>query len=182
MADIAKSKRKLILPTVFSPMVEQQIAYTSKEYAYKLASILAGRLRGAILTQAYDWAPLSEAWLAKKEKMGWDLRILRATGDYVNSIVPRRHRNLDNTVDDFTYVVQPSPDHVTHSGKTLKQIGFYLEYGTLNRDGTIRMPARPHWRPVWKKFKSEQETIKREIQSAVVKRLGDVLRGVTRRV
>lgn len=175
MADTVKRKRKLVLPKVFAPLVEQQISYVSKEYAYLLASKLAGRLRGVILKQEYDWAPLSESWLKRKERMGWDLRILRATGDYVNSIVPRR-------IDDNTYSVEPSPDHVTHSGKTLKQIGFYLEYGTLNANGTIKMPARPHWRPVWIQFKADQKEIKKEIQAETIKRLRPVLAHVSRRV
>lgn len=173
MADKLKANKKLVSTSLFVPMVEQEITYASREYSYKLASKLAGQLRAAILNQTYDWAPLSPAWLARKEALGWDLRILRATGDYVNSIVPRRH-------DDVTYVVAPS-DKVTHSGKTLKQIGYYLEFGTLNANGTEKMPPRPHWRPVWMEFKADQDNIKSEIQKTMLKRLGKVFVRVYRR-
>lgn len=148
---------------IFVSILNESVDDLDANFAYRLSGHLAGRLRQVILAQELDWEPLSERWLKYKIKKGWDTRILRATGAYVNSIQPRK-------VSKHVYKVAPS-NRKTKSGATLHQIGSYLEYGTVNADGSMRMPARPHWRPVWEEFLREQGEIVAEMKKHFVANL-----------
>jgi len=173
MADRIRQTSAFPDARVLADVIEKETRKVAREIAYRIASKLAGRVRATILNQEQDWEPLSEAWLRKKEKMGWDTRILRATGKYVNSIVARRVK------DQAKYTVSPSEEKI-HSGATLKQLGTWLEFGTKMPDGNVRMPARPHWRPVWREFKMNQEKLIREIQKQILPAYRNALK--TRRV
>lgn len=127
----------------------------SREVGRKVALRVAGRVAGKVRDQVIrqvgrsDWPPLNPDYKKWKRRNSLDTRMLRATGEYVNSIVPR----LDE--ENSQFVVAPANrihKHPIYEGQdaTLDQIGVWLEYGTVNADGTPRMPARPHWRPVVK--------------------------------
>ncbi len=143
---------------IVASVIDRETKKMAREIAYRVAARLAGKLRSTILNQTMNWTPLSEDWLRRKEALGWDTRILRATGAYVNSIVARR-------ISDSRYEVAPG-NTITESGVSLKQIGAWLEYGTIYPNGHVRMPARPHWRPIWRQFMvKDQEEIIKDIQS-----------------
>lgn len=121
---------------------------------YRLSGHLAGKVRDTIIRQTENWPPLSPRYAKWKAKHGLDERVLRATGQYVQSIVPRR-------VGD-SYVVSASPNaHVDpRTGKPnpalpMTLLSIYLEYGfdVVGKDGRRhKMPPRPHFRPVYREF------------------------------
>ena len=134
-----------------------------RKTALKVAGRAAGRVRDQILRQVgvAEWPPLSPPYKARKAALGLDERILRATGEYAASIVPR----VDE--ENRQYVVAPADrphrdQRLSKSDATLSQSGEWLEYGTVNADGTVRMPARPHWRPVITDMVENMEAHKKE--------------------
>jgi hypothetical protein len=143
-----------------------------RELAYRVASHIAGEVRDTILRQTQsDWPPLSPNYARHKALHGLDPRMLIATGAYVHSIVPRR--NGPNS-----YTVAPSEEPLTDSkgrptGYTLTDLGAWLEFGTLNPDGTQKMPPRPHWRPVLDDYSHDQTEVEKEMQT----RISESIRG-----
>jgi hypothetical protein len=162
-----------ILRRVAIPRIEQ----AGRKVTRVVAARYAGQVRQAILGQEFedDWEPLSPKYLRWKVRMGLDERLLRATGEYVQSIQVRLGE------EDGVYIVSPAdrshrdPRVARPDGPSLKQIGFWLEYGTFKvvqlEDGNVGarvlMPARPHWRPVWTRFKSDLDRHRQEVRDRV---------------
>jgi len=168
-----------MLRQIARPLIEE----AGRKVTFRLANRYAGLVRETIIGQqlADKWVPLSPAYLLWKIRMNLDTRLLRATGEYVQSIVVRRE-------DDY-YIVKPAerkhedPRVAREDGPTLKQIGFWLEYGTWtvsqaddgSTEARVKMPARPHWRPVWINFKANlaqhTEEMRRKVWAQVAPRL-----------
>jgi hypothetical protein len=142
------------------------------------ARALAREVRMRIRAQVYNWPDLSEKYLQWKEEQGLDTRMLIAYGYYINSI--NAWETPTGVQVGIGGIAGEEPFH-KRSGLSLRLIGRWLEYGTFNEDNSVRMPARPHWRPTildWKnnKFPSEKAKIK-ELMVAKAKRdLRDRLR------
>lgn len=127
------------------PLMKAHFRAAPRRAAYRIANQLAGKVRSLILEQSQPWAPLSPRYAAHKERWDLDPRTLIATGRYVNNI---RARLSD---DGQSYEVGASRDsHDAVPGRpdvTFEQLALWHEFGTRNSDGSVRMPARPHFRP-----------------------------------
>lgn len=142
-------------------VLEEQVEKASKKVAFRIAQRAAGKLRQVILDQAYAWTPLTQPYLRKKIREGLDTRILRATGEYAASIAPRWSEEKK------AFVISAADRPHARTKASLKQIGEWLEYGTRNKDGSVRMPPRPHWRP----FQAWAETQTGEWREEYVKKV-----------
>jgi len=119
----------------------------STRYLRKVATLLAESVQDTILYQINIKPPLSDAWLERKRREGYDLRILVMTQEYVDNIsvietpTPRSRGGTFEVSVGF-----PNKPH-SRAKVAFAQLMLWLEYGTR------KMPARPHWRPVWERFK-----------------------------
>ena len=111
----------------------------------RLASELADQVRLVILTQGYTWQPLSPGYVAEKVKAGLDERILIATGFYVENIQAFLSRGGASGGSRWRVGFPPGMTHEP-SQIDINLLAKWLEFGTVN------MPPRPHWRPVWSRF------------------------------
>mgnify|MGYP001447643462 CR=1 FL=1 len=120
--------------------------------------------------EGFVWAALSERYLRWKKRRGLDPRILIATGEYVKNIgiekvkghfrkekgkkgiilvKPEDGKQADGK--DVAYVVcVPDRKHQA-SGLNFRRLARIHEFGSVK----AHIPARPHWRPLWKEFKSD---------------------------
>jgi|DewCreStandDraft_5_1066085.scaffolds.fasta_scaffold24393_2 ribosomal protein S30 len=108
-----------------------------------VAEKMAERVKAHIEKQEprLKWKPLSKAYLRRKIRLGYDKRILIASGQYIDSIYVYRS--------DKAYVVGVRPrihmgaKGLSEGGMKMSLLAKWLEFGTR------KMPARPHWRPAF---------------------------------
>lgn len=125
------------------------IAHTTPEaieLIQEAGKAFARRVRYAIRNQIYAWPPLSPNYAAWKEANDLDPRMLIATHEYINSIKA--------TMTDYGVEVGLDPSKTHAGGIPMRLLGRWLEYGTMNLDGSWRMPPRPHWRPEIRRWKN----------------------------
>lgn len=95
-----------------------------------------------INNQKISWRPLNANYRQGKGILGYDTRVLIATGEYVSSIdirqIPEKKGRLKNRVG-------VDPEAVHSSGVNMGMLAMVLEYGTA--DG--RIPARSHYNQTW---------------------------------
>jgi hypothetical protein len=122
-------------------------------------------------TGAGSWPPLSHAWLQTKIREGLDERMLVAAGDYYAAIKARKKAGGSKVE-----VGLPDDAHPS-SGLPYKELGRILEYGHrgFKQVGEGLIPPRPHWRPVWfrwrKKLPKVAERMSKEVGKAVFDRV-----------
>lgn len=153
-------KRRIIIQTV-----DKRTRQFGRELALDTANTLAGRLRQMILGQELNHAALAPSTVAAKARRGGDPRILVDTRQYVNSIRARRKEGEN------AYEVGVADEKHELSDANLRSIAAWLEYGTRNADGTRRMPARPHWRPIWQEFVAMKDKLIRDSEKKLRKKL-----------
>jgi len=156
----------------------ETVSSTVKGKMLSSARWLAREIRKRIRDQVYNWPDLTERYLQWKEEQGLDTRTLIAYGYYINAIQAWETKGG---------VVVGVEDRVHRvSGIPLRLIGLWLEYGTFNPDGSVRMPARPHWRPTildWKnnKYRSDRREIQKMMADDAKKSLRTALRKTLKR-
>jgi hypothetical protein len=154
-----------------------------REISYRISAHLAGRVRQVILGQELidEWVPLSLPYLRRKMRLRLDTRMLRATGEYLQSIQARRSGDgyFTAPADNRHHMDPRVAREGDEDAPTLYQIGMWLEYGTFRwekeeREGgeTVSklvswMPARPHWRPVWSEFMDHKGEVLEEMRRRV---------------
>lgn len=110
---------------------------------------LAARVRRGIRDQVWDHAELSAAYAAWKDEQGLDPRILVATGEYVSAII---HRPTA-----FGFEIGVMAGTHLQAQVAYETLGLWLEYGTFDAQGNVKMPARPHFRPAIAAWRAEAE-------------------------
>ena len=125
----------------------------------EMANQFADDLRQIISRQLISWVPLSSGYAIRKRTLGLDPRILIATGRYVNSIQAMQQKDGGWIVSIPDEPLRPGSKH------TLKDLARWLEYGTL------RMPARPHWRPAQNIWRTKIYQMKRRLHFDLVQEL-----------
>jgi len=172
MSDKLIRNGSILKASVLAPIIRRRATEAHKTLAYRMALKLAGDLRSQIYQQGIDMAPLSPRYLRRKIRLGLDDRILIATGTYVNNIRVRKDER-------GRYVVSPG-SRTEVNGVPLDTLASWLEFGTRNDDGSVRMPARPHWRPVWNNFLEKQPEWRKEIVKKVSPELAREIRKAIR--
>ena len=125
---------------VFMTLFEKSYVEVAEKTAKQAATDMAHELRSRIENQRFRHQPLTPGYLQYKLMNHLDPRILIATGDYVNSIIPHRIRR------GVWGVGVENRNHID-SDIPLRVLARWLEFGTS------KSPARPHWRPmiaIWK--------------------------------
>lgn len=146
-------------------IISKEAAAVSRELANRLASRFAGRVRAKIIDQEESWHPLSPDYLKRKLRERLSPKILVARYRYVDTI---RAREIAGSSKLGGFEVAPGPNPIAGGETaTFVDLGVWHEFGTRNADGSVRMPARPHFRPTWREFK-------RELKEQVVRFGGDM--------
>lgn len=116
-----------------------------------------------IESQRFRHAPLSPGYVEAKRRAGLDPRILIATHEYLDSI------EVSPLTDGSG--VRVGVGGRTHSGGIpMRQLARMLEFGT------IRMPARPHWRPLASIYKRRARQMARELGANISRSVNDAMR------
>lgn len=138
----------------FFTVLEDSAISTVATMTRELAEELVEDLKESIEYQIFDWKPLSEKYLEWKMQEGLDERIMIATGDYLDSIAVIeivRGRGIQVRVG--------LPDAVaTESGLTYDQLARVHEFGSRK----MKIPSRPHWRPLYKQAQRRSLEMKKE--------------------
>lgn len=122
---------------------------TTEKLAEAVAKRFAANLRRIIRNQSYAWVPHSPAYAAYKRRNKLDPRIFIASSAYINSI--QAVRGEDGS---WSVSVPDTPITGVRGKKyTMRDLARWLEFGTL------RMPARPMWRPALAAFKAEMHQV-----------------------
>ena len=156
----------MISARVISDILQESLDDVPEDFSRRMAESFAGRVRDAILSQLYHWAPLSPPYVAFKKRKKLDPRTLYATGAYVNSIRARKQAGKTSR-----WVVGPSPTGFARPNVSFKTLGVWLEFGTRYEDQSVKMPARPHFRPVWEKFLRERRDLIASMQLEIAYRI-----------
>jgi len=142
------------------------------------AQALVKEIRQRILDQVWDWPPLSDKYLQWKKEQGLDTRTLIATGYYVNAIEAW----------ETAHGIRIGIRNKIHPewNISLRLLGLWLEYGTYDSNGNLRMPPRPHFRPVILEWKNtELASLKQEAKMILIrdaqKRMSEALEILRRR-
>jgi hypothetical protein len=151
---------------------EDAVLVASRTTLQKVGREAAGRVKDTIERQLYQWKPLSPRYAAHKRKMNLDPRILIATGDYIAGIGIRKLANGQIEVGVKKRIHKPS-------GLPLRILAKIHEFGTrkykvkLPQGGVawVRIPARPHWRPVIAQVRAEIGQTQAEIRKVVANRI-----------
>ena len=146
----------------------EQASAVAIERVRAFAESQADEFRQAILDQnfeAFDAFPLRPATLAAKMRAHVDLRVMVATGTYVDSI--RSFRTLSSNRRNARFHIGFHPRKLArdyHGNITeilLQDVARIQEYGSV----AAGIPARPHWRPyravIGARAESERERITR---------------------
>lgn len=150
-----------------------------------MAQGLAQRIRKNIIDQIYDWPGLSPSYLRWKQEQGLDTRMLIAYGYYINAIEAwETPRGVKVGIRNWRMHPAPEGEAVRVN---MRDLGRWLEYGTYNKDGSIRMPPRPHFRPAilfWKnnELGPYKEKVRAQMTKEAQKRLNKDLATLRHRV
>lgn len=127
------------------------------------------------------WPDLNEQYLRSKIANDLDERKLIAVGDYVAAIKARKRSG-------GMKVLVGLPDEKHYSGLPYSELGRILEYGHkgFRRIGEGLIPPRPHWRPVWARWRKKMHRVSaemsKEVSSKLFPRVGQKLRTVKKKL
>lgn len=155
--------------SVVSDIVNDFVMVTTKNEINNLAREIVREIKRIIRSQSLTWKPLSPSYVRRKRRLGWDSRILIATQQYINAI----RAWVDESQEDkdrrrvFIGVTGTHTVTINRRAYTVSMVDLanWLEFGTT------RMAARPHWRPVMSKFRTEANQRKKQLRN----KLNDVL-------
>lgn len=168
--------------------VQKSIHEISYDILSKEAEKLARMVKEEINAQPPAWPPLNEDYRKWKDKMGLYTDMLKATGAYYDAIAVQETRNNmgqfagGKTIRDTTaftirvgvpYKNHPGLDDDSEKEGALK----YIELAEILEYGTDKIPARPHWMPTYRRWKSQHaRTIRARIMSIAVRRFQKVFK------
>lgn len=139
----------------FYSLFNRDVKLQAFEYLKELISKLVDEAKQIIEGQTYKWEPLSERYLAYKERVGLDPRTLIATRFYL------MHIGWGVTHGKIWFGV-PNIIHEP-SGLPLPRLARIHEFGTKT------IPARPLWRPLLSKYAREAPRFAKRYEKEVKK-------------
>lgn len=145
------------LPPHFITTFGKKVLLRANKKTRALAQEIVTDAKVAIRTQKYNWAPLSDRYLERKQRLGLDERIYMATREYVNKGIGVFEK------DGYVFA---GPKRGTHkpSGLEYRVLARILEFGT----DTI--PARPLWRLLLSNALRKSEYLRKSLRSDTAKR------------
>ena len=132
----------------------KDLKYSLEEDFEGIGEDIAERIREFIENQELDFAPLTQEYLAKKIKQGYDPRVLIRTGEYVESI---KVTEVDSDRDSIHIFISVE-DGATETNLSMKELAEFIEYGTK------KQPARLPFTQSWERMKGQ---IKREVERKI---------------
>ena len=117
-----------------------------RDFQFYMADMLCYEFERAIDSQRYKhdvskWPPLSFKYLTWKKSHNLSLKIWEATGTLKSNLKIFRKGS-------FIAVGFKQADVYPKSRLKINNIARYLEYGTNNSNGKVRIPPRPLFRPI----------------------------------
>lgn len=177
---MAKLRRTVTSAKPFIAAIPGSIARGGAKYLQQVAYLITETVRDIILNQFGEWPPLNPEYLARKKKLGYDERILIATGQYVKALTVIK--------------VMEEPKEGTKGSKGIYRVGVGVRENATRRArvamgqlmkwleyGTTRMPPRAHWRPVWEQFRVEMPRHAERIRLEILRDLFARKYGVVRK-
>ena len=138
---VFESHANMRIPTknpfkITQSIFKSSVLLSTKKAAWDVAQEYADYAQKVIYEQLWRWPELSESYLKFKERVGLDLRMLIATGGFVEKIgvYPDEEGN--------PRIGFPDDDSIEGSEISLRLLARFLEFGTRY------MKARQLWRPL----------------------------------
>lgn len=144
-----KAKKFVAFLSVFKKQVELKATELTREVAEGIAE----EARDILDTQRYNWTPLKEKYVKRKEREGLDTRILIATGELRDSI---------DWGEEAGKVWCGIPSDEIHSGSDLPM----HILARIHELGTATIPPRPLWRPLLAKWMKQRRDLGRKYTKA----------------
>lgn len=174
--------------------IHATVTEVTTEVLIREAEKLARMVKEEINFQSPAWPPLNEEYKKWKDKMGLDTDMLKATQAYWNAIAVQEKRDSRGRFTSYSDVTDPifsirvglpfsnHPVLQEEEGGSVsdnKEGLRYDELAAILEYGTERIPARPHWAPAFRRWKSQHlRTVKARITSLVVRRVDKTLKNV----
>jgi hypothetical protein len=155
-SEIVNEGRVTGLMTLFTQSFRRAVPEVFVEFGEQKAQEFVDELKFKLESQLFGHVPLNREYYLWKLKNRLDPRTLIATHEYMDNITFER---IEDDTSGVTLRVGMSSG--IHRGSN-------LPYGRLQRyleDGTSRMPARPHWRPMIMIFKARSNEMGRELRT-----------------
>ena len=140
---------------IFVNVFKKSAIPVMKEFGEEKANEFKDELVYRIASQSFNWRPLKPEYRLYKIKNRLDPRMMISTGEYINSIEV-------NELDDQIGYSVGVPNRLHNSGLSLRVLARIHEFGT------IRIPARPHWRPQISAFIRRSDELGRELCTRIV--------------
>lgn len=159
-------KFKYVLVNAFGAKHKRgSLLLAAQQECRRKAREMAQELRTRIYRQMFRHKPLSRNYLQHKIRNRLDKRILIATKKYVRAIGV-----IDTAYGARVGLIKRVRQH---KGRTIpyKKLQRWLEYGV---PGLV--PARPHWRPMMRKWKKDRKAMGFQIKNKIGKDLRKKLR------
>lgn len=149
-----------LLPPDFFSIFKKGARLEANKLTEKLAKEIAEEAKDIIRNQKYELAPLSPAYEKHKEKKNLDPRIFVATRDYLDHGIGHWKKGKFN-------FVGPLPKKRRNGKLKHTDVARWLEFGTFNEDGSVKMPARPMWRALKSSVKRRSKILKQAYAKAM---------------
>jgi len=169
--------------------ISQLIKESTNEIAYDImtaeADKLANMVKDEIRAQPPAWPPLNEDYKKWKDRVGLNTDMLRATDAYFNAIAIQETRDSKGrfisahtigSAEGFTirvgvpYTEHPGLDEEQGGDEDKKNLK-YTELAEILEFGTDKIPARPHWFPAYRRWRSQHaRSIKARIKAKAIRR------------
>jgi len=149
-AVVAKKRKSF---TKFLAVFEEEVSLQAFKCNKDMAKEITAEAKSIIENQSYRWRPLTDQYLRRKIKQGYDRRILIRTKEYVDSI-------SWGVTGGRVWAGIPALKIHQGSGMPIAKLARIHEFGTKT------VPARPLWRPLLSKHVRQSAAFGRRYRKA----------------
>lgn len=137
----------------FLTVLEDSPVFIAADYLEEIAQDMADDVVKYIEKQPHYWPVLKERYREWKLRNELDERMLIATGDYIDSIGIQQIKRGKGVQ------IRVGVPNKTIEDTDLK----YDQLARIHEYGTETIPARPHWRPVFNKWRRRKGVMSRKL-------------------
>ena len=164
-SEIVNEARATALLQTFARSFRRNAPQVFREFGEEKSTEFVDEMKFKISAQLFHHHPLNREYYIGKIKMHQDPRILIRTGEYLEGIT---HEEVEEAGSVVFRCGMRSGLHRS-SGLPIRLLQKFLE------QGTSRMPARPHWRPMIVEWQSRSNELGRELRSKLANRIAQDL-------
>lgn len=171
--------------------ISDEINEVTTEVLIREAEKLARLVKEEINFQPPAWPPLNETYRQWKDKNGLNTDMLKATESYWNAIAVQEKRDSRgrfasySDISDPVFSIRVGLPFTKHPGMREDEGGSddselrYDQLAAILEYGTEHIPARPHWAPAYRRWRSQHlRSVKARIMSLAVRKYNNAMKNV----